>query len=153
RTLKKWGVRPEAFILELTESAVMADPERAVNTLQSLRDLGVQISIDDFGTGYSSLAYLRKMPVKQVKIDQSFVKDMVSNHSHAAIVRPVIDLGHNLELEVVAEGVESKEGYELLSDIGCDSAQGFFISRPVPADQLTKWLVARFAEEPRRKAA
>lgn len=152
KMLKQWKVLPGKFMIELTESAVMSDPERAVKTLESLRKLGVEISIDDFGTGYSSLAYLRKMPVGQVKIDQSFVKDMVGNAGDAAIVRSVIDLGHNLALEVVAEGVESREGLDLLSDIGCDSAQGYYISRPIPAAELTSWLKSRSEERSRRAA-
>jgi diguanylate cyclase (GGDEF)-like protein/PAS domain S-box-containing protein len=145
RLLRKWGVRPTSLVIEITESAVMADPDRAIATLTTLRDMGVRISIDDFGTGYSSLAYLKKMPVHQVKIDKSFVRDIAENREDSAIARSVVDLGHNLGMQVVAEGVESQAGYDLLAGMGCDAAQGFHISKPIPAHELTAWLNDREA--------
>jgi diguanylate cyclase (GGDEF)-like protein/PAS domain S-box-containing protein len=145
KLLRKWRVPATSLVIEITESAVMADPDRAIATLTSLRDMGVRISIDDFGTGYSSLAYLKKMPVHQVKIDKSFVRDIADNREDSAIARSVVDLGHNLGMQVVAEGVESQEGYDLLAGMGCDVAQGFHISKPIPAHELTVWLNNRQA--------
>ncbi len=132
--------RPEWLTLEITESAVMTDPERAREVLLSLADLGFRLAIDDFGTGYSSLAYLKKLPVRVLKIDKSFVVDMVRDQDDAAIVRTSIELGHNLGLEVVAEGVESGEILERLSKARCDAAQGLYISPPLSAEELEPWL-------------
>ncbi len=143
RLLKLYDIPGDMLVFEITESAVMADPDRAIATLNALRALGIGISIDDFGTGYSSLAYLKRMPVSEVKIDRSFVKDIPENAEDVTIARSVVDLGHNLGLEVVAEGVETGDSLELLSSIGCDAAQGYYISRPVPADKLTAWLRVR----------
>jgi predicted signal transduction protein with EAL and GGDEF domain len=126
--------------LEITESAIMADPTRALGVLELLRGLGIHISVDDFGTGYSSLAYLKKLPVGELKIDKSFVINMANDKGDASIVRSTIDLGHNMGLKVVAEGVENRETWDLLRAWGCDIAQGYFISRPLSPDKLVEWL-------------
>ena len=126
--------------LELTESTLMQDPKGSIEVLSRLRDdFGLKISIDDFGVGYSSLSYIRRLPVDEIKIDREFVKDMVTCSEDAAIVKTIIDLGHNLGLSVVAEGVEDKETLEFLASLGCDQAQGYFIRRPAPAQDLTLW--------------
>ncbi len=140
RLLKKWGVQPWRLVLEITESSMMANPARALATLEKLNDIGVQIAIDDFGTGFSSLSYLKQLPVDKLKIDKSFVMHMNEDDNDAMIVRSTIDLAHNLGLEVVAEGVESAAALELLHILNCDAAQGYFISRPLPAAELAKWL-------------
>lgn len=139
-TLARYRLAPSSFCLEITESAIMDDPVRAQQTLDELHAMGVDLSIDDFGTGYSSLAYLKRLPVQELKIDKSFVLKMERDAEDAKIVRSTIDLGHNLGLKVVAEGIENAEAWELLSKMGCDQGQGYFISKPMPADQLTGWL-------------
>ena len=138
--LKNTGVPPERLELEITESAIMGDPQRAMRTLTLIRDLGVSFAIDDFGTGYSSLAYLKKLPISSVKIDKSFVLNMEYDRDNAVIVRSITDLGHNLGLKVVAEGVETFESREMLKAFDCDEAQGYYYSRPIPAYALTKLL-------------
>jgi EAL domain-containing protein (putative c-di-GMP-specific phosphodiesterase class I) len=140
--LESTDALPEWLTLEVTESAVMADPEQASVTLARLRRIGVRISIDDFGTGYSSLAYLRDLPLNEVKIDRSFVTEMDSREQDACIVRSVIDLGHNLGLQVVAEGVEAQVTVERLAGMGCDHVQGFHFSRPLPPVEFATWLTA-----------
>ncbi|WP_172600435.1 putative bifunctional diguanylate cyclase/phosphodiesterase [Sulfurivermis fontis] len=142
RLIRKWGVQPWRLVLEITESSMMANPARALATLEKLNDIGVQIAIDDFGTGYSSLSYLKQLPVDKLKIDKSFVIHMNEDDSDAMIVRSTIDLAHNLGLEVVAEGVESAEALELLRILDCDAAQGYFISRPLAAAALEEWLAS-----------
>ena len=139
--LRTWGVSPEKLSLEITESTIIAS--EAEDTLQRLHDTGVQISVDDFGTGYSSLAYLRRLPVSEIKIDKSFVGDMATNRDGAAIVRSTIDLGHSLGLVVVAEGVEDEPTAALLREYGCDFLQGFHLSRPAAAGPLGPWLRSR----------
>jgi EAL domain-containing protein (putative c-di-GMP-specific phosphodiesterase class I) len=129
--------------LEVTESAMMQEPARARKVLKELHEMGLRISIDDFGTGYSSLAFLKELPVDEVKVDRSFVKDMLVNVRDACIVRAVVDLGHNLGLKVVAEGVEDEATAEKLASWGCDSAQGFHFSRPLPSEEFDQWLVDR----------
>jgi diguanylate cyclase (GGDEF)-like protein len=126
--------------LEITESAIMTDPLRARRLLDELADIGVRISIDDFGTGYSSLAYLKDLPVSQLKIDQSFVMHMHDDQNDAIIVRSVVDLGHNLGLQTVAEGVEDAETWEQLAQLGCDSAQGYFLAKPMAPSDVIPWL-------------
>lgn len=126
--------------LELTESAVMSEPERAVENIKRLRDLDVQISIDDFGTGYTSISQLKDLLVAKIKIDRTFIKDMTVNHSDAVIVRTAVDLGHNLGLKVIAEGVENEETWNQLKILGCDSAQGYHMSRPLPPEAFLDWL-------------
>ena len=142
RLLADTGVPPEKVTLELTESSVMADPQRTGDVLARLSLLGVQLSIDDYGTGYSSLSYLRQLPVDEMKIDKSFVMSMGSENGDDVIVRSTVDLGHNLGLRVVAEGVEDEKSWLRLKALGCDSAQGYWLSRPLPADQVEA-LVAR----------
>src|SRR2546421_2386062 len=118
----------------------MADPDRALDVARRLHAVGMRLVIDDFGTGYSSLAYLKQLPVGEIKIDKSFVLEMTSNENDAVIVRSTIDLAHNLGLQVVAEGVETAATWSRLSELGCDRAQGFLLSRPVPPGELTAWL-------------
>jgi diguanylate cyclase (GGDEF)-like protein/PAS domain S-box-containing protein len=139
QTLLTNGERPW-LELEITESTIMADPAGALEVLTQLHDLKIPLAIDDFGTGYSSLAYLQKLPVDAIKIDKSFVKDMATNAGDAVIVRSTVDLAHNLGLAVVAEGVETAEAWTRLADLGCDSAQGYYLCRPLPAADLTAWL-------------
>jgi diguanylate cyclase (GGDEF)-like protein len=133
-------ISPLWLELEITESAVMTEPERALEVLTRLSEMGLRIAIDDFGTGYSSLSYLKKLPVNTIKIDKSFVIGMVQDDNDAAIVRTSIDLAHNLKLEVVAEGVENEETLKRLSELGCDTAQGHYISRPLSTEELAVWL-------------
>jgi diguanylate cyclase (GGDEF)-like protein len=128
-----------AIEVEITESALMEDPDHSLRTLEQLRELGVRIYIDDFGTGYSSLSYLKRLPIDAVKIDQSFIKDMTRNPDSASIVSSTIDLAHNLGLRVVAEGVEDRATLEQLTSLACDSAQGYFVSHPMAAGNLSRW--------------
>jgi diguanylate cyclase (GGDEF)-like protein len=137
--LSKHGVAPEAFCLEITESAIMDDPMRAENTLKRLSERGFKLSIDDFGTGYSSLAYLKRLPVDELKIDKSFVMAMEREIDDAKIVRSTIDLAHNMGLTVVAEGVENAAIWDLLREQGCDEAQGYYMSRPIPVSDFVLW--------------
>jgi diguanylate cyclase len=123
----------------------MSDPTQAMQVLTALRDLGAQIAIDDFGTGYSSLGYLKHLPAHELKIDRSFIADMVAQERDYAIVRSTIELGHNLGLAAVAEGVEDQETLDLLTKLGCDSAQGYYLSRPLPAARVAAWCHARTA--------
>jgi len=138
--LKKYRLRQEFLILEITESAIMHDPERSLEVLSRLNDMGVNLSIDDFGTGYSSLSYLKRLPVKQLKIDRSFVSDMMTDKDDAMIVRSTIDLAHNLGLDTVAEGVEKDEVLTRLKEMKCDLAQGYLISRPLSSDDFMNYL-------------
>jgi EAL domain-containing protein (putative c-di-GMP-specific phosphodiesterase class I) len=138
RLLAKWAVDAEQLELEITESMLMTDPARAEATLDRLSQIGLTLSVDDFGTGYSSLANLKRLPVDVIKIDKSFVMEMAVDASDAAIVRSTIDLAHNLGLRVVAEGVESEDAWRQLEELGCDYAQGFYLSRPLPSDAATR---------------
>ncbi|HYH28201.1 MAG TPA: EAL domain-containing protein [Actinomycetota bacterium] len=137
------GGDPSWLELELTESSIMSDPARSTKVLDRLADLGVSIAIDDFGTGYSSLAYLKALPVTTLKIDRSFVMSMGSDQSDATIVRSIIDLGANLGLRVVAEGVETADAMEALRGMGCDVAQGYHLARPMPGTAVRDWLLDR----------
>jgi diguanylate cyclase len=130
------------LVIEMTETALLTDPGRARRALDELARLGVGVSIDDFGIGQTSLAFLSSLPVHELKIDKGFVTDMTGDSAHAAIVRSIIDLGHNLNLKVVAEGVESEEALSELRVAGCDTAQGFFFARPMPLAELHAWLAA-----------
>jgi diguanylate cyclase (GGDEF)-like protein/PAS domain S-box-containing protein len=141
--LERCQVESRLLELEVTESAMLANPKRAKLVLGELSALGVRLSIDDFGTGFSSLSYLRELPVDEIKIDRSFVMGMGEEGADAAIVRSTIDLGRNLGLDVVAEGVETQEIWDHLLALGCQTAQGYFLSRPVEPDTLTAWLRAR----------
>ena len=138
--LERCGVAAELLELEVTETSMLASPTRARAVLDELADLGIRLSIDDFGTGYSSLAYLRELPVDEIKIDRSFVMGMVEQAGDAVIVRSTVDLGRNLGLEVVAEGVETAEQWDRLRDLGCDTAQGYYLSRPMPGTEMRAWL-------------
>jgi diguanylate cyclase (GGDEF)-like protein len=138
--LAQHGLDARSLVLEITESSVMADPARSIGVLDRLSALGVGIAIDDFGTGYSSLSHLRRLPVDEVKIDRSFVSGMITNESDAVIVRSTIDLARNLGLRVIAEGVEDETTWDLLAGLGCDAAQGYYLSRPVPAEAFVGWL-------------
>jgi EAL domain-containing protein (putative c-di-GMP-specific phosphodiesterase class I) len=134
--LERHKIEPKLLELEVTESTIMLDPVRATITLERLSEIGLRLSIDDFGTGYSSLANLKRLPVDMIKIDKSFVLEMATEHSDAAIVRSTIELAHNLGLQVVAEGVEDRQIWEELARLGCDYAQGYYLSRPLPAHKL-----------------
>ncbi|TAL20815.1 MAG: EAL domain-containing protein [Aquabacterium sp.] len=134
------GVDPRALCLEITESSIMDDPQRALNTLHRLHDQGLRLAIDDFGTGYSSLAYLKRLPVDELKIDRSFVMNMERDVDDAKIVRSTIDLAHNLGLKVVAEGLETAPQWKLLDLLSCDQAQGYWVGRPMPKEQFPAWV-------------
>lgn len=138
--LDKWKLDARFLKIEITESSIMADPAHALAIMSMLQSLGVRLSIDDFGTGYSSLTHLRELPIDEIKIDKSFVFGMSASDADAAIVRTVIDLGHNLGKQVCAEGVEDHETWRMLATLGCDLAQGYWISRPMPAARFMEWL-------------
>ena len=138
--LEKHKLEARWLELEITESAVMDDTMRTVQVLAELDTLGARISIDDYGTGYSSLSYFRKLPLDDLKIDKSFVMGMGKNHEDATIVRSTIQMGHELGLRVVAEGVEDEQTWEKLTELGCDSAQGYYMARPLAPNDLLKWL-------------
>jgi diguanylate cyclase (GGDEF)-like protein len=136
--LDKWGVEPDRLELEITENTIFTDPVRSRTVLARLRELGVRLAIDDFGSGNSSLGYLKRLPVDVLKIDKNFVVNMDSDADDAVIVRSTIELGHNLGLEVVAEGVETAEAWRHLMLLGCDTIQGFFFGRPMPPEQIPR---------------
>jgi diguanylate cyclase (GGDEF)-like protein/PAS domain S-box-containing protein len=138
--LRETGARPEWLTLEITESSIMAESQRTLETLLKLRALDVRLSIDDFGTGYSSLAYLHRLPVHEMKIDQSFIRGLLSDETSGAIVRAAVDLGHKLKLAVVAEGIEDEATWQRARADKIDYGQGYYLSRPVPAAEVTAWL-------------
>ena len=138
--LRRSGVPPSKLVLEITETSVMAEPDRALHVLDQLAALGITLAIDDFGTGYSSLTYLKRLPVSEVKIDKSFVLNMHDDENDAVIVRSTVDLARNLGLRTIAEGVETTAAWNTLRTIGCDIAQGYLISRPLPAERFDAWL-------------
>jgi diguanylate cyclase (GGDEF)-like protein len=142
RLLRRHQVPPALLTLEITEGSFMADPVRAIGLLHQLRELGVRLSLDDFGTGYSSLSYLTRLPVHEVKIDRSFVIGLRDRTDDAAIVRAIVDLGRHLGLQVVAEGVEDRETWDLLREMGCDMVQGWHLARAMPLAELLPWLRA-----------
>ena len=129
------------FIMEVTESVMMTNPQQSIEVLNQLHNLGIEIAVDDFGTGYSSLAYLKLLPLSKLKIDKSFIMDMIDDDNDAMIVRSTIDLAHNLGMQVIAEGIEEKEILELLSILGCKLGQGYYISRPISDNNFEKWVV------------
>jgi diguanylate cyclase (GGDEF)-like protein len=143
RALAAHGVPADALCLEVTETALMEDPVRAHETVRRLRALGLRLSIDDYGTGFSSLAYIKRLSVSELKIDRAFIKDLTRDAEDLAIVRSTIDLGHNLGLEVVSEGVEDEETATRLRELGCDLGQGYWFARPMDAQQLMAWITAR----------
>jgi EAL domain-containing protein (putative c-di-GMP-specific phosphodiesterase class I) len=146
-SLQEAGVSGDHLEIEITEATLMLDLERAADVLVRLSDFGVSIAIDDFGTGYSSLSYLKRLPIHTLKIDQSFIIDVAFDNQDIAIVRSIIDLGHNLGYKVVAEGVESATAWDMLTKLGCDSAQGFHVSYPLPEKHFASWL-ARSSMQP-----
>jgi EAL domain-containing protein (putative c-di-GMP-specific phosphodiesterase class I) len=135
---RRHGVPPAVLEVELTESAVMANPDEAARIFQTLRTIGVKVAADDFGTGYSSLAYLRRLPIDVLKIDRSFVKDADKNDEDAQIIRTILALAKTLRLAVVAEGVETEAQATLLEEAGCDLLQGFLFSRPLPPMEIER---------------
>jgi diguanylate cyclase len=143
--LAEAGVAPTMLTLEVTEGSVMTDTARTVSILRRLDDMGVSISVDDFGMGYSSLSYLKRLPVNEIKIDKSFVLHLTSDTEDAMIVRSIVDLGRNLGMSVVAEGVEDEATWRYLAELGCDNAQGYYLSRPIPAPEMTIWATERDA--------
>ena len=142
RMLSRVGTPASKLEVEITESAIMSDPRRARRVLDKMREMGVRVAIDDFGTGYSSLVSLKQLPVSTIKIDKSFVMNMEADPDDAAIVRSTVGLGRNLGLSVVAEGVETQGAWNALNEIGADLAQGYYLSKPLPGDQFTRWLKA-----------
>jgi diguanylate cyclase (GGDEF)-like protein len=141
--VERYGIPPELLTLEITESSVMGQPDRTLPILRGLHAQGIRLSVDDFGTGYSSLAYLRRLPIDELKIDKSFVQGMVTDLGDLAIVRAIIDLGHSLGLRVVAEGVEEEAGRDALRSMRCDAMQGFLLARPLPLERFETWLDSR----------
>jgi diguanylate cyclase (GGDEF)-like protein len=141
--LGRHAVPAHRLTVEVTEGATMADPEQAVAVLKELRVLGVSVSIDDFGSGHASMAYLTTLPASELKIDRSFVTGMCQSPREEAIVRSTVDLARNLNLHVVAEGIETREVWDRLAELGCDTAQGYLLSRPLPPEELTAWLQGR----------
>jgi diguanylate cyclase (GGDEF)-like protein/PAS domain S-box-containing protein len=141
--LERWNIEPDLLAFEITESAMLADPTRTKLILERLSAMGIRLSIDDFGTGYSSLAHLKRLPVSEIKVDRSFVMNMDEDEDDATIVRSTIDLGRNLGLEVVAEGVETEQVWNRLKALGCTAAQGYYLSRAIPAPELGAWLLQR----------
>ncbi|WP_213453122.1 putative bifunctional diguanylate cyclase/phosphodiesterase [Rhizomonospora bruguierae] len=146
--LAEYGVPAQQLTFEITESGVVGDAERPIPTLHRLHEIGVRLSVDDFGTGYSSLSFLRRLPVDEVKIDQTFVQGMTTDEGDLAIVRAVVGLARHFGLTVVAEGVESELSLELLGEIGCDVGQGFLFSRPLPFERLEAWFGVQTEAEP-----
>jgi EAL domain-containing protein (putative c-di-GMP-specific phosphodiesterase class I) len=137
------ALSPDRLIVEVTETALMADPERAAHSLAELSAAGVQVSIDDFGVGQTSLSYLSSLPISELKIDRMFITDMSEDFGHAAIVRSIIDLAHNLGFRVVGEGVEDGSAFEQLKLGNCDVVQGYLFARPMAAQQLNSWFAER----------
>ena len=140
RVLKETDLPPSDLELEITESVFLRDIEETVRTLSELRSMGVAISLDDFGTGYSSLTYLRRLPIDQLKIDGSFIRDLSANPNAAVLLSQIIRLGHAMHLEVVAEGVESEKEYAFLADNHCDLVQGYYLHKPLSSTELGQLL-------------
>jgi EAL domain-containing protein (putative c-di-GMP-specific phosphodiesterase class I) len=146
RLLTNWHVPPKNVTIEITESNLMDDPTRAPQIIASLSAMGLRIAIDDFGTGYSSLTYLKYLPVDELKIDRSFVQHLAADPRDAAILRATIGLAHDLKLQVIAEGVEDQATWNVLARLGCDSAQGYLVSRALPSATLLQWLLEQQAD-------
>ncbi len=147
--LERHRLPPEALKLEITESMILSDPQRALATVKSLSEIGVSFAVDDFGTGHSSLANLRMLPVHELKIDRSFVTPMLNEESDGVIVRSTVDLGHALGLKVVAEGIEDEVTLARLAQLGCDRGQGYYFSKPIPPIEFMRW-VSRYVSRSRR---
>jgi diguanylate cyclase (GGDEF)-like protein len=141
--LHRSGVTADLLMIEITESTIMADPQRALATLAELREMGISLSVDDYGTGYSSMAYLKLLPICELKVDRSFVRHMASDQEDALLVQSAIELGHNLGLTVVAEGVENGATLRALQELGADDIQGYYLARPMPQDALRDWMNQR----------
>ena len=146
--LRHHGLEPARLTMEVTESAAMADPARAIEVLRELRDRGVGVSVDDFGTGNASLAYLAQLPANELKIDKAFITNLCEDARAEAIARSTIDLARHLDLHVVAEGIETQAVLEHLIELGCDTGQGYLISRPLTGPDLTAWLMVNAAPAP-----
>jgi EAL domain-containing protein (putative c-di-GMP-specific phosphodiesterase class I) len=153
RILRETGLEPRYLELELIESTLMKSAEASIRILHELKRMGVHIAIDDFGTGYSSLSYLRRFPVSKLKIDQSFVREMLTNESDAEIVRAVIALGHSLKLKVVIEGVETEDQLAFLRFFGCDEMQGYLFGKPLPAEAFQELLLAGMDKHEEKRCA
>jgi diguanylate cyclase (GGDEF)-like protein len=147
RAFSESGLDPRLLELEITESMVMQEPEKAAALLKDLKSMGLHLSIDDFGTGYSSLAYLKRFPIDSLKIDRSFVKDIPGNADDLAITQAVVAMAHGLRLRTVAEGVETQEQLEWLKRFGCDEVQGYLFSKALPADEMGRFLASNFRKE------
>jgi EAL domain-containing protein (putative c-di-GMP-specific phosphodiesterase class I) len=147
RALQAARLPGDLLCIEITENTVMADPDRAIEVLRQIRAMGVTTAIDDFGTGYSSMAYLKILPVDEIKVDRSFVRDMATDHSNYVLVESTVDLGHNLGLVVVAEGVEDEPTVSALQGLGCDIAQGYHYARPLPAVDFAEFLAHRHVHQ------
>jgi EAL domain-containing protein (putative c-di-GMP-specific phosphodiesterase class I) len=148
QSLRDCGLEPHHLELELTETVVLQHAEAALSTLKAFQEMGIHLSIDDFGTGYSSLSYLQRLPIKTLKIDQSFVKNIATDADNAAITRAIITMAHSLNLGVIAEGVETDEQLAVLRALGCDELQGYLFSPPLPADAMTKLLQSQRHHRP-----
>ena len=134
------GLDPHCLEIEITESLLIDDLDGGINRLNQLKAIGIQVSVDDFGTGFTSLSNLAKLPADRLKIDPSFVAELDSNSSSKAIVSSIVTLGHNLDMQVVAEGVESESQFDILSEVGCDEVQGYFISYPLSSEEFQAWV-------------
>ena len=134
------GCKSEWVTLELTEGQIMNNPEESIKVLNQIKDIGVELAVDDFGTGYSSLAYLKKLPIDKLKIDRAFIKDLPDDDEDAGITRAVIALAKSLNLKLIAEGVETQEQKDFIVDNGCHNIQGYFYSKPIPADEMRAFL-------------
>ncbi|MBE9540225.1 MAG: EAL domain-containing protein [Proteobacteria bacterium] len=137
-----WGVDPSKITVEITESAIIADKESGFDNLLQMKQLGINLAIDDFGTGYSSLSYFKHIPATELKIDQSFIRSMRTDPQDLELVKIIIHIAHQFGLSVVGEGVEDRESLELLRELGCDFAQGFYFSKPLPKDEFEAWVLA-----------
>jgi diguanylate cyclase len=141
--LGRHNVEPRRLIVEITETVLISDPARAKQVLESLAAIGVRTSLDDFGSGQTSLAFVAELPFYELKIDRTFVADLLTNSGHDAIVRSITNLGHALSFHVIAEGVESRAVAIVLASMGCDSQQGYFLAKPMPRGVLVEWLAQR----------
>jgi diguanylate cyclase (GGDEF)-like protein len=151
--LNQYQIKPSQIVIEITEGQIMQDPEEVKDVLARLGVMGLSLSIDDFGTGQASLTYLKELPVEKLKIDQSFVHDIVTNPDDKLIVRATIELAHTLDLKVVAEGVETLAVCQMLTEMSCDHVQGYYISRPLEAEQVSRWLETSIKPELVRKGS
>jgi len=143
--MKETGCKAEWLALEVTEGQIMTHPDEAIKILTQISDLGIELAVDDFGTGYSSLAYLKRLPIDKLKIDQTFVRDLPDDEEDAGITRATIALAKSLNLKVIAEGVETKEQKDFIVENGCENIQGYFYSRPIPADEMKDILINGFS--------